>query len=64
MAVFPGDLIFVPRRVAERVANIQRWKVMAAGGHFAAAEEPAAVAGEVREFFRQFRAKDVARDSP
>ena len=55
MAVFPGDLIFVPRKVAERVANIQRWEVMPAGGHFAPAEEPDLVVGEVREFFRQFR---------
>jgi len=55
MAVFPGDLIFVPRRVAERVANIQRWERMPSGGHFAPAEEPHLVVHEVREFFRQFR---------
>ncbi len=55
MAVFPGDLIFIPRKVAEKVANVQRWEHMPAGGHFAPAEEPELVVHEVREFFRQFR---------
>ena len=55
MAVFPGDLIFLPRRAAEKVANITRWTRMEAGGHFAAAEEPALVANDVAEFFRTFR---------
>lgn len=55
LAVFPGDLIFTPRRTCERVANIARWSLQPAGGHFAAAEEPSLVASEVREFFRQFR---------
>jgi pimeloyl-ACP methyl ester carboxylesterase len=55
MAVFPGDLIFLPRRAAERVANIQRWTRMPAGGHFAAAEEPELVARDVTEFFRTYR---------
>ena len=55
MAVFPGDLIFLPRRAAERVANIQRWTRMPAGGHFAAAEEPELVANDVAEFFRTYR---------
>jgi pimeloyl-ACP methyl ester carboxylesterase len=55
MAVFPGDLIFLPRRAAQRVANIQRWTRMPAGGHFAAAEEPDLVADDVAAFFDQFR---------
>lgn len=55
MAVFPGDLIFLPRRAAERVANIQRWTRMPAGGHFAAPEEPDLVANDVADFFDQFR---------
>ena len=55
LAIFPGDLIFTPRRTCERVANIARWSHQPSGGHFAAAEEPELVAIEVREFFRQFR---------
>lgn len=55
MAVFPGDLIFLPRRAAQRVANIQRWTRMPAGGHFAAAEEPELVANDIVEFFRTYR---------
>lgn len=55
MAVFPGDLIFLPRRAAERVANIQRWTRMPAGGHFAAAEEPELVADDVAAFFDAYR---------
>jgi microsomal epoxide hydrolase len=31
--------------------NLKRWTVMERGGHFAAAEQPAAVARELREFF-------------
>ena len=40
---------------AERVANIQRWTRMPAGGHFAAPEEPDLVANDVADFFDQFR---------
>ena len=46
---------FLPRRAAERVAKIQRWTRMPAGGHFAAAEEPELVANDVAEFFRTYR---------
>lgn len=55
MAVFPGDLIFIPRRGAEKVANIQRWTRMPAGGHFAAAEQPDLVANDVAAFFDAYR---------
>jgi pimeloyl-ACP methyl ester carboxylesterase len=42
--------------VAERVyRNIQRWTVMPKGGHFAALEQPEALAREVRAFFRPLR---------
>jgi pimeloyl-ACP methyl ester carboxylesterase len=36
----------------ERLYNIQRWTVFPRGGHFAPAEEPAAVAGDLTAFFR------------
>ena len=48
--------IDAPRSVAERVyANIQRWTVTEKGGHFAALEQPEALAREIRAFFRPLR---------
>jgi microsomal epoxide hydrolase len=35
--------------------NIRRWTVMPKGGHFAAMEQPEALAEDVRAFFRPFR---------
>jgi pimeloyl-ACP methyl ester carboxylesterase len=55
ISVFPNDLIFVPRSVAERHANLHRWTVMPRGGHFAAAEEPDLLVDDVRAFFRDLR---------
>lgn len=45
----------VPRAYVERLYNIQRWTVFARGGHFAPAEEPAAVAGDLKAFFGGMR---------
>jgi len=42
----------LPRSYLERLYNIQRWTVFPRGGHFAPAEEPAAVAGDLTAFFR------------
>lgn len=55
IAVFPNDLIFVPRVVAERHTNLHRWTVMPRGGHFAAAEEPDLLVDDLRAFFRPLR---------
>jgi pimeloyl-ACP methyl ester carboxylesterase len=55
IAVFPGDLVFVPRRLAERYTNLARWTEMPRGGHFAAAEEPDLIVDELRAFFRPLR---------
>jgi pimeloyl-ACP methyl ester carboxylesterase len=41
-----------PRSYLERVYNIQRWTVFPHGGHFAPAEQPAAVAQDLTAFFR------------
>jgi pimeloyl-ACP methyl ester carboxylesterase len=55
-AEFPKEILHPPRSVAEGVyANIQRWTVMEKGGHFAALEQPEALAREVRAFFRPLR---------
>ncbi len=52
---FPAEILRPPRSVAEKVYNIQRWTKMDRGGHFAALEQPEALAREVREFFRPLR---------
>jgi len=54
-AMFPKDLSSPPREWAERFFNVQRWTAMPRGGHFAALEEPAALAEEIRAFFRPLR---------
>ncbi len=54
-AEFPREILHPPRSWAERVFNIRRWTVMPAGGHFAALEEPEALAADIRAFFRELR---------
>ncbi len=50
---FPREILRPPRAAAERVfRDIRRWSVMPRGGHFAAWEQPAALAAEIRAFFR------------
>jgi pimeloyl-ACP methyl ester carboxylesterase len=53
--VFPRELIFTPRRLAEERANLKRWTVMPSGGHFAPAEEPEMLVADLRSFFRELR---------
>jgi microsomal epoxide hydrolase len=55
-ALFPKDLSNPPREWAERFFNVQRWTPMPRGGHFAALEEPQALAEDIRAFFRPLRA--------
>jgi microsomal epoxide hydrolase len=53
---FPREIVRPPRSVAERTfTDIRRWTVMPRGGHFAAMEQPEALAKEIREFFRPLR---------
>jgi pimeloyl-ACP methyl ester carboxylesterase len=55
-AAFPKEIIVPPRSVAEKTyLNIQRWTEMKKGGHFAAMEQPAALAEEIQHFFRPLR---------
>jgi pimeloyl-ACP methyl ester carboxylesterase len=51
-AVFPHELLLLPRGVAERATNLQRWTVMPRGGHYPPAEQPELVVDELRAFFR------------
>ena len=53
---FPKEILRPPRSVAERLyTDIRRWTVMRKGGHFAALEQPEALAAEIRAFFRALR---------
>ena len=54
-AEFPREILSPPRSLAERMYDIRRWTRMPAGGHFAALEEPEALAVEIRAFFRELR---------
>jgi microsomal epoxide hydrolase len=55
-AEFPKEILSPPRSLAERTyVNIQRWTPMSKGGHFAAMEQPEALAKEIRDFFRPLR---------
>ena len=52
-----GSALLVSRSVAERMySDIRRWTVLPKGGHFAALEQPEALAKEIRAFFRPLRA--------
>lgn len=55
VASFPGEILRPPREWTERVCNLQRWTPMAAGGHFAALEEPEALVEDIRAFARTLR---------
>ena len=54
-ALFPKELILVPRSWFERGHNLVRWTEMPRGGHFAAMEEPELLVEDIRAFFRTLR---------
>lgn len=55
-AAFPKEILLPPRSFAQTMfADIRRWTEMKRGGHFAALEQPEALAQEVRAFFRPLR---------
>ena len=56
-AAFPREILSPPRSLAEKMyTDIRRWTLMPNGGHFAAMEQPAALAEEIVQFFRPLRA--------
>jgi pimeloyl-ACP methyl ester carboxylesterase len=55
VARFPRELPLPPRSYVERGYNVVRWTEMPRGGHFAAMEEPEALADDIRVFARRFR---------
>jgi microsomal epoxide hydrolase len=55
-AAFPREILRPPRSLAARTyTDLRRWTVMPRGGHFAALEQPEALAQEIRAFFRPLR---------
>ncbi len=55
-AEFKIEILKPPRSLAEQMySDIRRWTVMERGGHFAALEQPQALAGEIQAFFGDLR---------
>ncbi len=51
-AAFPHEILRPPRALAAKTyTDIRRWTVMPKGGHFAALEQPGALAQEIHAFF-------------
>ena len=58
-AEFPHEILRPPQSLAARTyTDIRRWTLMPRGGHFAAMEQPEALAHEVQAFFRPLRAQN------
>lgn len=55
VAHFPKEIPMPPRSWVERVYEVRRWSKMTKGGHFAAFEQPALLAEDIRSFFRSLR---------
>jgi pimeloyl-ACP methyl ester carboxylesterase len=64
VASFPKEAPAPPRDWVQRVYDVRRWTEMPAGGHFAAMEEPALLAADIREFFRPLRRKQNESPAP
>jgi len=51
LAVFPKDVVHLPKKVIERHCNLHHYAVLSKGGHFGPAEVPAELVNEIRKFF-------------
>lgn len=58
VVTLPRELPMPPRSWAERAFNIVHWTQLPRGGHFAALEQPALLADDIRTFFRPLRGAD------
>ncbi|HEY3495608.1 MAG TPA: epoxide hydrolase [Polyangiaceae bacterium] len=62
LALFPdGAGALPPRSFAERTLNVERYRILPRGGHFAPLEAPGLYARELIEFFRSHRGSQKAR---
>lgn len=55
IGVYPKDVVFVPRALAETATNLVRWTVMPRGGHYGPSEQPEAAVEELTTFFHSLR---------
>jgi pimeloyl-ACP methyl ester carboxylesterase len=55
VARYPKEILRFPRPWVERQYNVTHWAVLPRGGHFAAMEQPALFAEDLRSFFRTVR---------
>jgi pimeloyl-ACP methyl ester carboxylesterase len=55
IAHFPKEIVFPPKDWVQRGYNVQHWRELSRGGHFAALEQPEILAADIRAFFRSFR---------
>ncbi len=55
VAIFPGEIVFSPRKWVEKQYQVAQWTEMPRGGHFAAMEEPELFVEDVRKFFKGVR---------
>jgi pimeloyl-ACP methyl ester carboxylesterase len=55
VAIFPQELVIQPKAWIEKYFNLKQLTYMKSGGHFAPAEEPAALIEDIRSFFRPLR---------
>jgi len=55
LADFPHDNFIPLRHIAEQTNTIVQWTQYAAGGHFAAMEQPELLVGDIRTFFGKLR---------
>lgn len=55
IAIFPEEVVVVPRSVAKRHTNLVQWTLMPHGGHFAPWEEPELLVDDIRSLFRRLR---------
>lgn len=55
VAVLPRELAHLPRALVARHSDLRQWTVLPSGGHFAAAEEPAAIVADIASFLRPLR---------
>ena len=56
IAVFPKEMSkWPPKSYVDRIFNVQHWKEMSSGGHFAALEKPRLLIEDIREFFNKIK---------
>ncbi|WP_417627647.1 epoxide hydrolase family protein [Pararhodobacter aggregans] len=61
VAAFPREIIRPPRSLVERLyPNLRQWTAMPRGGHFAAMEQPEALARDIQTFLRPLRRTGLA----